>query len=283
MTLKEIYLKGKNMLKMSKIASPSFECTCLFEFCFGITKQQLIIYPDQTFDIKDVNKFFDLINRRINGEPLQYILGKWEFMGLPFYVGEGILIPRDDTEILVRETVYRISNIKVPKILDLCSGSGAVSIGINYLKNDCVIKAVELSQKAIFYLNKNISINNMNTQISIKKLDILKDYSYFNNNEFDVIVSNPPYIPTNDLKKLQIEVQMEPQMALDGGKDGLVFYRKILTYWSSKLINNGLLAVEIGINQAKDVYNLFIENKFKNIEVIKDINGIDRVILGFKI
>lgn len=282
MTLKEVYFKGKKILEVSGNESYSFDAMCIFESCFSVNKINLIINGSNIADEDTSKKFFKLIERRASGEPLQYILGKWQFMGLDFCVGKGVLIPRDDTEVLVRETVERIKNIKKPNILDLCAGSGAVSIGIKSIIKDALITSVELSERAILYLKRNIDLNNMNKNIFVKKADVFKDYTEFKNCRFDAIVSNPPYIPSKDIKNLQIEVKSEPIIALDGGLDGLDFYRIITRTWKKLLKPGGLLAVEIGINQQQSVCELFYSQGFKNIEKINDINDICRVVLGFK-
>lgn len=282
MTLKEVYVKGKKILEISGNESSSFDAMCIFELCFNINRIDLVINGNNIVN-EDISKvFFNLIKRRASGEPLQYILGKWQFMGLDFYVGEGVLIPRDDTEVLVRETVKKIKNIKNPNILDLCAGSGAVSIGIKSIIKDAIITSVELSERAIFYLKKNINLNNMNKDILIKKTDVFQGNIEFKNCKFDAIVSNPPYIPSRDINNLQVEVRHEPTIALDGGSDGLDFYRVITKKWKKFLKPGGLLAVEIGINQEQSVCELFYSQGFKNIEKFNDINDICRVIMGFK-
>ncbi len=282
MTLREVYFKGKKILEISGNESFSFDAMCIFELCFNVNKINLVINGNRIAD-EDVSRtFFKLIKRRASGEPLQYILGKWQFMGLDFYVGEGVLIPRDDTEVLVREAAKKIKNIKKPNILDLCAGSGTVSIGIKSIIKDAIITSVELSERAIFYLKRNISLHDMNKDIFVKKADIFENYVEFKNCEFDAIVSNPPYIPSRDIKNLQIEVKNEPIIALDGGLDGLDFYRIITKKWKKILKPGGLLAVEIGINQEQNVCELFYLQGFKNIEKINDINDICRVVIGFK-
>ena len=210
------------------------------------------------------------VRRRLSGEPLQYILGEWEFYGLPFTVGEGVLIPRPDTETLI-DAVLPLIN-KDSAVLDLCSGSGAIAITLKKLKN-CTVTALEKSPDALKYLIKNAALNN--TDIDIIEGDI---FAFTPPQSYDLIVSNPPYIKTADIKLLQKEVQKEPAMALDGGEDGLVFYRK-LAQFAPYLKEGGAMAVEIGYDMAKPVTAIFANAKL-NCKTVKDLTGNDRVIIG---
>ena len=277
MTLNEVYLKGKRILENAKIESFTFDTMKIFEFCFNFDRQDIILCRNAVADSKKVLNFFELINQRANGRPLQYILGYWDFMDSTFKVGEGVLIPRDDTEVLVNEVFAQISTIKEPQILDLCAGPGTISISLAKKRPDAKIAAAELSDAAIKYLKMNINLIEVKN-VSTIKLDVLSDTNKLNFEKFDVIVSNPPYIPTGDLNSLQKEVLYEPKMALDGGNDGLKFYRAIAKNWTRFLKKSSCICVEIGIGQSNDVTSIFKCANFKNVKVIKDLNGIDRVI-----
>lgn len=277
MTLNEVYLTGKNILIKAGIENPAFDAMCIFEFCFKLNRQDIILYRNKTADSKQEKAFLDLIQQRSNGRPLQYILGEWSFMDLKFNVGEGVLIPRDDTEVLVNATLNLIKNIKNPKILDLCSGSGAIALSLAYNRPDADIKAIELSDIALKYLNKNIELNNINNVVALKS-NVLTENVKNKFIDFDIIVSNPPYIPTDDIENLQKEVKNEPVMALDGGNDGLDFYKVIAAKWKVALKKNGYMCFEIGIGQSIDVVNILKNKDAKEIEIIKDLNGINRVI-----
>lgn len=279
MTLNEVYLQGKNILEKAKIESFTFDTMRIFEFCFNFDRQDIILYRNAVADSKKVLTFFELINQRANGRPLQYILGYWEFMDAKFNVGEGVLIPRDDTEVLVNEALTQISNINEPKILDLCAGPGTISISLAKKRPDAKIFAVELSEIALKYLKTNINLNGVKNVIPVQ-FDVLSVPIEVNFESFDVIVSNPPYIPTGDLNSLQKEVLYEPKMALDGGNDGLKFYRAIAKNWRRFLKISSCICVEIGVGQAKDVIDIFKNASFENMEVKKDLNGIDRVIVA---
>lgn len=221
---------------------------------------------------KTENEAFCLAEQRISGEPLQYLLGSWEFYGLPFYVGKGVLIPRADTEILVDTAIKIIKNQKL-KVVDLCSGSGAIAIAVAKNSN-AEVTAIEKSDEAFCYLQKNVKLNE--AKVECVKGDVFCDY----NESYDLILSNPPYIPTDVIEGLSQEVKKEPVMALDGGKDGLVFYKHLTSVWKNRLNKGGHLAVEIGYDQAEAVSSLFMENGFSEVKTIKDFSGNDRVIIG---
>lgn len=277
MTLKEVYLQGKYRLKKAGNTSPAFDCICIFEHCFGINREGLVFFGSKTADINKYNKFLNIIDERINGKPLQYIIGEWSFMDIKLEVGEGVLIPRDDTEVLVEEALSCISKIKNPKIVDLCAGTGAISIAIAIKRPDADIICVELHDDAYKYLIRNIEKHEIKN-IKALKYDVLSKELPIEPCSVDIIVSNPPYIPTKDLKTLQKEVMQEPRSALDGGEDGLVFYKGIVKNLSSTLKSNGQIAFEIGLGQDEEVSRILVKNKFININKVKDINKIIRVI-----
>ena len=301
MTFEEVYIKGKKILASANIPDYAFDTMCIFEYVFNIKRQDLILYKNDCVPENKENLFFKMINERKNHRPLQYILGKCYFMGNTFKVGEGVLIPREDTEVLVNVATQKLKNhlknnaTNPPLILDLCSGSGIIAISLAKLFPEATFFAVEFSDIALTFLKDNIKLNDVKNVIPIK-FDILKtDLSLFLSeikvivnkrtsqiDKFDSIVSNPPYIKSSSISSLQLEVQKEPQMALDGGIDGLDFYRIILNNWSFLLKNGGSLCFEIGYDQKISVTKLFKDANFKNIEAFKDINNLDRVIAGLK-
>ncbi len=226
----------------------------------------------QLISLQD-NEIETAVQRRISGEPLQYILGEWEFFGLPFLVGEGVLIPRPDTEILVEKALEFLKDKPSAKVLDLCAGSGCISVAVAKNSN-CEVTAVELSCTAYSYLQKNIEYNN--AKVTAINADILKGVK----GQFDLILSNPPYIRTKELDSLSVEVQKEPRLALDGGEDGLNFYRNIAEIYKSNLAPNGKLMLEIGYDQRKSVTSILEEAGYKNIVCYKDYGGNNRVILA---
>ncbi|MCL1822571.1 MAG: peptide chain release factor N(5)-glutamine methyltransferase [Oscillospiraceae bacterium] len=220
---------------------------------------------------QDINK---LIERRVNGEPLQYILGEWEFYGYNFKIGKGVLIPRPETEFLVDSA----KEYKPELVYDLCAGSGCVGIALAK-ETGCKVISVDISEEAIKYLKQNIKLNGV--EIETIKDDVLNPAETYT--ESDCILVNPPYLTGLEIQKLQKEVTYEPEIALFGGKDGLDFYRKIFTLWSGKLKKGGLFAVEVGDGQAREVCG-FMQNAglFETPQIIKDYSGIERVVYALK-
>ena len=214
-----------------------------------------------------------MLSRRIAGEPLQYILGEWEFYSLPFSVGPGVLIPRPDTEILVDTAIEFIGKREV-SVADLCAGSGCIGIAVAANCKGASVTAVEKSDLAFPFLEENIKRNGV--RVTAVKGDITEG-SF---GEYDVILSNPPYIKSAVIPTLSREVGHEPRLALDGGEDGLFFYRAILENWLCRLKKGGMLAVEIGFDQADEVKALFMESGLKNIGEKRDYGNNQRVIFG---
>ncbi len=261
------------LLLQSGIDDARFDAECLFEKVFGIGKSQYLLLKSDVADAKKTEAYFELINRRKSGEPLQYILGEWEFYGLRFKVGEGVLIPRPDTEILVEYvTENRISDN--PIVYDLCSGSGCIGIAIAKNMPEAQVYMAEKSELAYKYLLENIELNKVgNAKPYLKPIpDVLSDFP-----DADIIISNPPYIKTDELPTLQKEVQFEPSMALDGGEDGLDFYRVLKEYALPKLKKGGYIIMECGDTQARDVAKIFSTDI-----ILKDYNSIERAVVKRK-
>ncbi len=223
----------------------------------------------------DSSHIESIANRRKQGEPLQYIIGKWWFYGGEFFVGEGVLIPRQDTELLVETGLDLIKDIKNPSVIDLCSGSGCIAVSIALERRDAQVSALEKYSEAFAFLEKNISHNNTQNVLAIKG-DVLDSPD----KKYDLILSNPPYITAQDMKTLQTEVTKEPETALFGGEDGLFFYRQITRVWKSALKSGGCLAFEVGIGQADDVAEIMKSEGFTEIGIKKDFNGVQRVVFG---
>ncbi len=281
MTLNQIYKKGKLILKEAGNQSPAFDCMCILNYCLKIDRHYLIMNGSEIVSKQDGSKFLNTVNKRANGIPLQYIIGKWEFMNLEFKVGEGVLIPREDTQTLVDECLNKILSKRNPRILDLCAGSGAVGISIATKRLDSRVTCVEYSDKALGFLIENIKSNEVKN-VEWLKGNVFYDLPELEGKTFDAIVSNPPYIKTDDIKDLPIEVQNEPQMALDGGKDGLDFYRAITNKWLKHLNIGGSLSVEIGMGQESDVMEIFENAKLSDIKSLTDMNNIQRVISAIR-
>ena len=255
----------------------------LLEYVLKKTKVELTIFALQEIENKDEKRFLEYINEVALGKPIQYITRMQEFMGMSFYVDENVLIPQPDTEILVEEAIEVIKEMYANKsnieILDLCTGSGAIIVSIEKILNNKNIEffATDISNNALKIAKKNAISNNTNTKIKF----ILSDM--FNNieNEFDLIISNPPYIESKEILNLPKEVQNEPLLALDGGEDGLNYYRIIAKDAKKYLKEHGVLLLEIGYKQRESVEEILEKNDYKNITCIKDLAGNNRVIKGY--
>lgn len=281
MTVKELYKAVKDKLETGNIDSADFEARIIICEILGFSSSDLFIKLNDGVDADISDKALLLCEKRLKGEPLQYLIGKWDFMGRTFKVGEGVLIPRPETEILCEKVIDVLKNKKDAVVYDLCSGSGCIGIT---LKNECPdidIFLVEKSPKALSYLMKNASELMKNTFYTIINGDIFKTELFELYPEADLIVSNPPYIKSDEVPLLQKEVTFEPEMALDGGEDGLDFYRTIINDWSKKLKPDGEIFFEIGEDQGKAVSDLFKEIGFDS-RVIKDYNNLDRIVKGKK-
>lgn len=278
-TAPELYFHIKKTFENNRIESPQFEAMCVAEHIFQKKLGALLLEKPVATD-EQLKFAYNIAYRRISGEPLQYLLGKWEFFGLPFYVGPGVLIPRQDTETLVETAIELSRNFNKPKIIDLCSGSGCIACAVSFHVKDANVYALEKSERAIGYLNKNIELNE--SKITVIQADVFKPKAVLEYGKFDIIVCNPPYLTAKDMDSLQTEVTFEPTEALFGGNDGLNFYRKITELWKNLLNDGGILAYEIGMGQENDVSDIMIKNGFTNILFVKDLSGITRVVKGEK-
>lgn len=256
----------------------AFDARCLLEDLGGMPRGTAA--DDTPLTAPQESALTAALTEREAGRPLQYILGAWEFLTLTLNVGEGVLIPRPDTELLCEAAAERLRDVPAPRVLDLCAGSGCVGLGVASLKPDAAVTAVELSDAALGYLRQNVA-RYPAYSVAVRQANVLTDFDGFEN-DYDAILSNPPYIPTADLSALQREVQHEPKMALDGTADGLAFYRVIAEHWCEKLSENGFCAVEVGIGQAADVAALFAAAGLANTEILRDLGGVERVVIARK-
>lgn len=279
MTVNELYRQGAEMLDYAFVENAFFDARWLIEKALGINSTQFALKKDKEVSKKVEVEFLSLIRRRIAGEPLQYILGEWEFMGYPFCVGEGVLIPRPETELLVDFAKEYLNGKKNPVVFDLCSGSGCIAISVAKLFPKAKVYAVEKSEVAVSYLKKNVKLNKARN-VEIISGDIA-DKRLLQGIVPDLILSNPPYIKSEEIPTLQKEVQREPSMALDGGTDGLDFYKILSKNWLYRLPTGGVMAVECGEAQAEDVSQLlFLAGSI--IDTINDLSGIQRVVTATK-
>lgn len=280
MKIKDVLKIGIESLNQIKIEDASLKARILLANILDKNKEYLLIHDEEEINEKIVNLYMQKIEELKNHKPIQYIIKKQEFMGYDFYVDENVLIPQPDTENLVEEVLFIINSIKDKslKILDLCTGSGAIAISLSKILNSdkILIYGSDISEKALKIAQDN-AIQNCSKVVFLKS-NIFNEIN--NNYKFDIIVSNPPYIETKTIEELSEEVKYEPHIALDGGEDGLYFYREIIKNAKKYLNPNGYLAFEIGYNQKKQVEKLLEENGYKNIYSRKDLSGNDRVVVA---
>lgn len=272
MNIEEVLQKATIKLKDNNIEEARSKARRLLAFTLEMSKEQIIIHNKEELTIEQENSYNEYVARIIIGEPIQYIIGKQEFMGIDFKVNPSVLIPQPDTEILVERTIEILKHLKEPKVLDLCTGSGAIAVSIAKYVPNSIIFASDISKQALEIARQNDNENKVNFVHS----------NLFENidGEFNVIVSNPPYIKTSEIQKLSKEVQNEPLLALDGGQDGLLFYREIIKQAHKYLEEQGYLCIEIGEDQKEQVITLINNcSYYKNIQAFKDLSGHDRVII----
>ncbi|MBR5913307.1 MAG: peptide chain release factor N(5)-glutamine methyltransferase [Selenomonadaceae bacterium] len=272
----EILRSATTKLEATGIESARLDAEVLLAHILNCKRLYLYVDAAKNLSPAQVIHYENLIERRAEKIPVAYLTGQREFMGLNFAVTPDVLIPRPDTEILTQLAIENLSAVENPTFADLGTGSGAICVSIlKYVKN-AKAAAVDISQDAINCAKFNAEKFGVDDRINFYVGNLFEP---LRGQKFHAIISNPPYIPTKDLSTLQDEVKREPKFALDGGVDGLDFYRRIVEDAPNFLFNGGFLAVEIGINQAVDVKNLFAEN-FTDIEIFRDLAGIERVVAG---
>ena len=290
MNIKQALKYGIELLKENNIDEPILKTRIILSGILNKTKEYLMVYELEELDEKLIKIFRENISKLCKHIPIQYITNKQEFMGIEFYVDENVLIPQPDTEILVEEVIGIAKKYGKTKILDLCTGSGAIGISIAKNIDNCEIALSDISIYALEVATKNTKkivgasiarpqnngIGQKNCKIKIIQSDLFENIE----EKFDIIVSNPPYIKSDVIKTLDKEVQNEPILALDGGEDGLDIYRKIIEQAYECLNENGYLCLEIGYDQKEEVIKLIEEtNKYTNIYSKKDLAGNDRIII----
>lgn len=273
-TIFSAYNEIKQALREAGITPSNFEAKQILRHVTGYSDSEILSrYQEELTPLKQT-LLNAIVNKRLEHYPLQYLLGEWSFFGYDFYVGEGVLIPRADTEILVETALDYLKDKKGAAVLDLCAGSGCIGIVISK-EVEAEVDAIEKYQEAYSFLEKNIKKN------SARVNPILADiFEFIPKNKYDLIVSNPPYISADGMDIIDTETSFEPDSALYGGEDGLIFYHVIAQRYKKHLKSGGMLAVEIGFDQAHSVSKIFKLNGFKNIKIKKDYSGNDRVVFG---
>mgnify|MGYP003591940476 FL=1 len=270
MNISELLVNGKHLLK--DIEDGNIKARILLEYILKLSREKIVSNPNIEVSDNNVESYLNKINDIKNGMPIQYITNKQEFMKLNFYVDKNVLIPQPDTEILVEKAIEICNNHDNDiKILDLCTGSGAIGISIAKNIKNAKVYATDIKNTVIDIAKQNAKQNNVdNIEFIVSDM-----FENIQEKDFDIIVSNPPYIETDVIKTLPTEVRNEPIIALDGGKDGLKFYKIILSEYKKYLKKDGYLLLEIGYNQAKSVGELIN----LNYSIIEDLAGNDRVII----
>lgn len=282
-TVGEILKNAVRKLSENKsIASPQLDCEILLAFVLNCTRMDLIFYRNQELSDEQQAMFFDCVKRRFRNEPISYITNEKEFMSLSFFVQEGILTPRPETELLVEHIIEHYKATDNPSVLDLCTGSGAIAVSLAYYLNKSHITAVDKYEICLEVAKKNAKEHGCADRIKWIKADVLDQFDL--DECFHCIVSNPPYIKDEVLSSLPDDVKcFEPEYALNGGKDGLVFYRNITSFAVKHLTTGGMLAYEIGFDQGEDVKTIIAAtNSFHTIDVLKDYAGLDRMVIAIK-
>ena len=275
MNIQELLKIGIKKLKDSQIENPINIAKRLM--CYTIKKDKIYLITNMEEEItqEQEHDYLEYISKIQNHMPIQYIVQNQEFMKMDFFVNENVLIPRQDTEIVVEEAIKIINKNKLEKILDVCTGSGAIIISIAKYTKASNLVAIDISTKALEIAQKNAISNNVNNRIKFIQSNMFENVK----EKYDLIISNPPYIKTAVIQELDEEVKREPITALDGGNDGLNFYKIIAENAKKYLNTNGYLVLEIGYDQKEEVINLLRINKYKDIQCIKDFGNNDRVII----
>ncbi len=269
-----LYSEICEKLKNAGIENSSLEASLLLEKFCGVSASSVPLAAEKDFSCDGLLRAIELREKHY---PLQYILGEWYFFAEKYIVDENCLIPRSDTEILVEKAIELLP--KDGFFADFCTGSGCIAISTLAHRGDCTAFALEISSGALALAKKNASLNGVSDRLSFLEADVLGDIHVTSNDDggvFDAILSNPPYIRTSVIDTLSDEVKKEPRIALDGGDDGLVFYRTILEKHTHLLKKNGFILFEIGYDQGDEISSLAHENGF-DCEIIKDLSGCDRV------
>ena len=278
MKIKEAIEKGAIELKVKDVESPKLKARMLMQFVLNKPRQYIIVNDMKELTAQEEKRYFAGIQKLRNHIPIEHITHQKEFMKLSFFVNENVLIPRQDTETLVEEVIKIAKTNNAKNILDLCTGSGAIAISLAKYIDESKIIGVDISQEALKIAKKNAISNEVEGKVSWIKSDLFQDVKP---QKFDIIVSNPPYIKKDIISTLERQVQKEPKIALDGGYDGLDFYRKIIKKSYQYLKYKGYLCLEIGYDQKIDVIELLEnEEKYSEIYCQKDAYGNDRVVVA---
>ena len=279
MNIFEAYNKTKKELEAAGIEDYVFEAKQIIKHITGFSNSEILMnYTNRLTEFQS-NNLTAIIKQRALRYPLQYIFGEWAFYGREFYVGPGVLVPRADTETLVEVCLKYLKNSESPAVLDLCAGSGCIGITLALEKADAAVTLVEKFPEAAHYAERNIKRHGTDN-VTLICGDVLNGAA--NDKEYELIVSNPPYVPKNEMETVSPEVHYEPETALFGGEDGLDFDRAVITEYKKALKAGGMLAFEVGAGEAAAVEALLEDAGLKEINTEKDLGGICRAVYGIK-
>jgi len=279
-TINDIYLDLRAEFRKKGIAGYQIEARDLVAFALDLSDEEFVAKRNQYIFDKDVQKIEELKALRYSGVPLQHITGRWEFYGLPLEVTTDTLIPRPDTETLVEVAIEQLKTRSKGRILDLCCGTGCVGLAtLKHVSDGITAVLADLSEPALEVARRNVVHNGLSHRTLTYQVDALAEASSLLG-KFHMILCNPPYIPTAEIMTLDVEVQREPHMALDGGEDGLDFYRAVCRNFAPALNKGGVLAFEVGLGQFEDVMAILTEAGYTNVQFRCDLAGIERVVWG---
>ena len=279
-TYTHLYLGFRKKLRLADAADPTLEARELVCFATGKTREELFRDSGLYVSPEMEQQVWDLVQRHLDGEPVAYLIGEWEFYGLPLDISSDVLIPRPDTEVLARLAIDHCNTLPECRVLDLCAGSGCVGLAVAANVPHARVVLGDISEGALRICRQNVRRNGLSGRVVPMRINATEKPNA-NLGEFHCIVSNPPYIPSGDIPGLDHSVRdYEPHLALDGGKDGLAFYCAITQMWKDALLPGGRLYYEVGIGQADTVLRIMRAVGFGDIQVEKDLNGIPRVVYG---
>ena len=279
-TYNNLYLDIRQQLKGAGVAAATLEARELVCFGAGKTREELAMDGRLYVSPETEKRIRALVDRHLAGEPVAYLIGEWEFYGLPLDISSDVLIPRPDTEVLAEQAIAHIKTLDECRVLDLCAGSGCIGLAVASQAPQSRVVLGEYFEGPLKICRQNIRRNGLSGRVVPMQVDAMGEPSRALG-EFDCIVSNPPYIPQPDIETLDVSVkEYEPLTALNGGEDGLDFYRNISKKWKQALAPGGKMFFEVGIGQADDVLRIMRAQGFGDIQIVKDLAGIPRVVFG---
>ena len=285
MNIKELLKKTEQFFKQHNIPQPRLDAEVLLADLLDMERIKLYVNFDYPLQDNQLAAFRERVIRRAKREPVPYITEKKEFMSLDFKIKEGVLVPRPETELLVEEiiTYCEEQSLDQPNIVEIGTGSGVIMISLGHYINQAKILGIDTSQKAVELTRKNIKKHELEDRLRVSRGDLLEPLIKREQENVDIVVSNPPYVSQDDMGTLPPEVKKEPDIALAGGEDGLEMYRKLIPQAKKVLLPGGLLALEIGYDQGEDIKDILKENGWEDVKIIKDYNNNDRIVFSHNI